>query len=133
MKFIKSYQRFDETAPFIFRNDGGSKLHRNIDIFLPDCAASLFPNAHTDTSLQIVPFCFALCQLRVGIMMGYGLDGRGSITRKVKRFFSSPQRLDPLCGPPSLIPNWYRGLFPRGKAVRHDHEPTPLGQEPVTL
>jgi len=29
-------------------------------------------------------------------------------------FFSSPPRPDRLWAPPSLLPNWYRGLFPRG-------------------
>jgi hypothetical protein len=48
----------------------------------------------------------------VGISTGYGLDGQGWIPG-IARFFSSPQRPDPLC----LLSNGYRGLFPRDKAT----------------
>jgi hypothetical protein len=46
----------------------------------------------------------------VGVATGYGLDGRGSIPRSGKRFFSSPQRPDWLWGSPSLLSNGYRRL-----------------------
>jgi hypothetical protein len=69
----------NEMVPVIFRNDGGRGFHRNIDIFLPDCAASLFPNAHTDISLPIDPFCFTFCQIRVAAMKLAGGEDRAII------------------------------------------------------
>jgi hypothetical protein len=46
--------------------------------------------------------------------MGYGLDGRGS--RQGKQIFSTPQHLDQLWGPPSLLSNGYHGMYSRGKS-----------------
>jgi hypothetical protein len=52
----------------------------------------------------------------VGIATGYGLDERGVGVRVPvgSRIFSSPIRPDRLWGPPNLLFNGYRGLFPRG-------------------
>jgi hypothetical protein len=51
----------------------------------------------------------------VGIATGYGLDGRVGVRVPVgARWFSTPRRPDRFWGPPSLLFNWYRELFPRG-------------------
>jgi hypothetical protein len=52
----------------------------------------------------------------VGIATDYGMDHRGVGVRVPAGsiIFSSPLRPDRLWGPPSLLPNGYRELFPRG-------------------
>jgi hypothetical protein len=47
-----------------------------------------------------------------GIVTGYGLNGRGMIPSRGKRFFCTPQRSDRLWDPPCLLSNRYRELFP---------------------
>jgi hypothetical protein len=66
---------------------------------------------------------FRCCGGAVGKATGYGLDERGvgfgvSVG---SRMFTSPYRPDRLWGPPSLLFNWYRGLFSQG-VKRQVHE-----------
>jgi hypothetical protein len=70
----------------------------------------------------------------VGTATGYGLDGRvvGVRVPVGSRIFSSARRPDRrLCGPPSLLSNGYRGLFPPGvtrQGCEADHSP-PISAE----
>jgi hypothetical protein len=75
--------------------------------------------AQRHVQITIFRFCINaskpyLLRHGVGIAMGYGLDGRGSIPGRSKRFFSFPQCPDRLWGQPSLLSNGYWGLFPWG-------------------
>jgi hypothetical protein len=62
----------------------------------------------------------------LGIATGHGLDDRGSIFSRDKRFFSCPQCQDRLWGPPSLLFNGYRGVLSTGvKRERRQADDSP--------
>jgi hypothetical protein len=65
----------------------------------------------------------------VGKATSYGLDDRGSIPGRVKRFFSISQNLDCLWGPPSLLSYKYWGLLPRVYAAGALIWPLPYSAE----
>jgi hypothetical protein len=56
----------------------------------------------------------------VGIANGYRLDDRGFGVRVVvgSRIFSSPHLRDQFWWSPSILLNWYQGLFPQGQSGR---------------
>jgi hypothetical protein len=53
----------------------------------------------------------------VGIATGFGRNGRGYIPSRDKRFFSTPQSSFSFLGPPSLLTDICRELFPRDKVA----------------
>jgi hypothetical protein len=65
---------------------------------------------------QVNIYLFMNRDSAVGIATGYRLNDRGVGARVLvgSRIFFSTRRPDRLWGPPSLLPNEYRVLFPRG-------------------
>jgi hypothetical protein len=65
----------------------------------------------------------------VGITPGYGLDGRVSIPGR--EFVAIPQRPDEHWGPPSLLSNGYRRIFPQGRRLEREAHHSPLSSAEV--
>jgi hypothetical protein len=54
----------------------------------------------------------------VAIATGYNLEVQGSMPGKGKKFFSTLQHPDRLCGPLTFLSKGYWGLFPKGETGR---------------
>jgi hypothetical protein len=77
-----------------------SSNFQRINLFLPFCLYAFSPQN------ILIPVLYTMSRHNsVAIAVGYGLDGRGSISDRGKRFLSSPQRPDRLWDPPSLLSN----------------------------
>jgi hypothetical protein len=64
--------------------------------------------------MTFLPVCLRSRESSVDITTSYELDDRGVAVPVASRIFFSLGRPDRLWGPTSLLPNEYRGLFPRG-------------------
>jgi hypothetical protein len=87
----------------------------------PDETDTLMSRNNVETSgtvagfLPVLRFPLGTRESAVGIATGYGLADRGVRVRVPvgSRIFSSPRCPDQFWGQPNLLPNGYRGLFPR--------------------
>jgi hypothetical protein len=77
------------------------------------------------SELNMLLISILLWFVGVGILMGYGIDGPGSIPGSI-RCFSSPKRPGQFWVPPSLLYTGYGGAFPPGvkqQGREADHSP----------
>jgi hypothetical protein len=88
-----------------------SLISPRVDRLKCEAGHSLPSSVEVKTTLK---FTLSIRDSSVGVGTGYGLDCQGLIPGKGKRFFSTPQSSDRLRGPPSLLYNGYRRLFPQG-------------------
>jgi hypothetical protein len=103
-----------ETSKFKNRNSTGIFIQRCSESTYVESASKYFRVFH-------LYICLEDRDSSVGIAKGYGLNGRGSISGRDKRFFSTPQPTDRFWAPPSLPSTEYWELFPRGvKRPRHE-------------
>jgi hypothetical protein len=71
--------------------------------------------------------------IAVDTATSHELDGQRSIPSRGKRFFSSPQRLERLWDPPSLLYNVYRGLGVNRPGHEADHSPPTIAEVKLCL
>jgi hypothetical protein len=105
-----------------------SQLVKKLHAFIEPVSLSPFPEKsvivlYAEEPVHIlciiyVIYMFISRDSPVGIATGYGLDGRGSIPSRGKRFLCSPRSPDRLRGPAQLLYNGYGGFLPGGKAAR---------------
>jgi hypothetical protein len=96
------------------------------ELIVTKCPRGFFKNVisslvvHVETGMLYMPCMDTMWSVLLGKRRetNYGLDGRGSIPGRDEIFLFFITGLDWLWGPPSLISNGYRGLFPRGQSGR---------------